>query len=224
MTCALTTLVCQHSTRLTDLESVSNCITCPGFNFCEDRTKLGGFMGSQPIASIEIKYESDEEQAPKAVGIRRHRKANRIQRNESTWIAIPEPQSIEGRPLEKWDDANPMRLPVYSSMSNNIFLKMQAQPLLGGDEEMEDQQSLILYMSLPSPDDLPTDDNMAYFLSSRMDTFLGFQDCFSSAYKSMYLISANNRVLRHVLFAFVKYLNANDRALLASQCNMHLSR
>ena len=184
-------------------------------------------MGSQPIASIEIKYESDEEPAPKVVRIHRHRKANRIQRNESNWIAIPEPQSIEGRPLEKWDDANPMRLPVYSSMSNNIFLKMQSQPLLGGDpedEEMEDQQSPILYMSLPSPDDLPTDDNMAYFLSSRMDTFLGFQDCFSSAYKSMYLISATNRALRHVLFAFVKYLNASDRALLASQCNMHLSR
>src|SRR5271170_7880472 len=79
-------------------------------------------------------------------------------------------------------------------------------------------------MSLPSPDDIPTDDNMAYFFSSRMNTFLGFQDCFSSAYKSMYLISAHNPVLRHILFAFVKYLNTGDRALLASQCNMHLAK
>lgn len=120
-----------------------------------------------------------------------------------------------------------MRLPVYSSRANNIFMEMQSQTLLGGvpeDEGMEEQPSPLLYMSLPSPDDLPTDDNMAYFLSSRMDTFLGFQDCFSSAHRSMYLISANNPVLRHVLFAFVKYLNTNDRALLASQCNLHLSR
>jgi len=184
-------------------------------------------MGLHPIASIEIKYESDEQPAPKTVQSQRHRRTKRHQRNEFKSIAIPDPQRIEGRPLEKWDDTNPMRLPVYGLMSSNIFLKMQVQPLPDGvpeDEDLEDLQSPLLYMSLPSPDDLPTDDNMAYFLSSRMDTFLGFQDCFSSAYKSMYLISANNQVLRHVLFAFVKYLNNNDRALLASQCNMHLSR
>jgi len=182
-------------------------------------------MGSQPIPSIEIKYESDEEPATKAIQIQRNRKANRAQRKDS--LAISEPQSIENRPLETWAVTNPMRLPVYSSRSNNVFMKMQSQPLLGSvseDEEMLDADSPLLYMSLPSPDNLPTDNNLPSFLSSRMDTFLGFQDCFSSAYKSMYLVSATNPALRHVLFAFVKYLNATDRTLLASQCNMHLSR
>ena len=229
MTCTLIIPVCRHHTRLNNLESVSNCITCPGFNFCQDRTKLGTFVVSQPVASLEIKYESDEEPAPNALQIQLRRRANRIQQKDAESIAIPEPQTIEGRPLETWDDANPLKLPLYRSRSNNIFLKMQSQQLLGGgsdDAEMEnvDSPTTHLYLALPSPDDVPTDDNMAYFLSSRMDTFLGFQDCFSSAYKSMYLSSSNNRVLRHILFAFVKYLNPGDRALLASQCNMHLSR
>lgn len=206
------------------LEMISNCTTCPGFSFCENPSKLGGFPSSLAMPSIVIKYDSDEEKSPKVVEVEIHQH----RKSETRFISIPMPQTINDHPLESWIIPNPHHSPRYGATNHNVFMQMQTRPLLGsipGEEEMEDSiEYPFLFLSLPPPDDLPVDDNMAYFLSSRMDSFLGFQDCFSSAYKSLYLLSANNRVLRHVLFAFVKYLNEQDRVTQSAECNMHLQK
>lgn len=168
-----------------------------------------------------IKYESDAENAPKSNDTEIHES----RKSEPDCIPVPIPQIVNDHPLMDMDTHG---LPIDGTTYNNQFLQLQDQPMLGrtpGEDEDEDMlQNPYLSLSLPAPDDLPVDDNMAYFLSSRMDTFLGFQACFSSAYKNLYLLSANNRVLRHVLLAFVKYLNEDDRAVQAASCNLHLQK
>jgi hypothetical protein len=176
------------------------------------------------MPSIVIRYDSDEEKSPKVIEVQIHQQ----RKSETRFITVPIPQTINDHPLESWINPNPQHSARYSAANNNVFMQMQMQPLLGsipGEEETEDSIDYpLLFLSLPPPDDLPVDDNMAYFLSRRMDSFLGFQDCFSSAYKNLYLLSANNRVLRHVLFAFVKYLNEQDRLSQSVVCNMHLQK
>lgn len=198
---------------------VSSCATCPGFFFCENPSKLGGFPSSSSKPSIAIKYESDKDVVPKPIEIEIYNR----KRLESKLIDVPIPQTIDDHPLESWMDMNNRRMPIYGSKSTNIFLQLQDLPMRGSIPG-EDEDALPFYLSLPPPDDLPTDDNLAYFLSSRMDTFLGLQECFSSAYKQLYLLSANNGVLRHVLFAFVKYLNEKDRVVQSALCRIHLQK
>jgi len=180
-----------------------------------------------------IKYESDPDAMQ--VEIHPHKKSHSTKRNSKKNKSmnsdlIPMPQTIDNHPLESWNVTNPHRLPRYGLKSHNIFMQLQDEPLLGSvPGEPEDTTENIswnpmFFLSLPPPDDLPVDDNMAHFLSNRMDNFLGFQQCFSSAYKSLYLLSANSSVLRHTLFAFVKYLNEKDRVLQAALCNAHLSK
>ena len=156
------------------------------------------------------------------VEIHQHQK---VERKSSSPFIIPMPQTIDDHPLESWVDINPKKLPVYSERSNNIFLQLQEAAIPGcalGDEDV--WQNPLKYICLPAPDDLPVDENLAYFLSNRMDAFLGFQHCFSSAYKRLYLLSANTAVLRHTLFAFIKFLNERDRLLQSAVCNMHISK
>ena len=171
------------------------------------------------MPSILIKYESYKDVVPKPIEIEIHDR----KRPGNKLIDVPIPQTIDDHPLESWVDVNSRRMPMYGSKSTNIFLQLQDQPMRGSAPG-EDEDRLPFYLSLPPPDNLPMDDNLAYFLSSRMDTFLGFQDCFSSAYKQLYLLSANNEVLRHVLFAFVKYLNQQDRVVQSALCSMHLQK
>jgi hypothetical protein len=201
---------------------ISNCTTCPGFSFCENPAKLGG-LPSMP--SMIIKYDSDNPSSSRSIQVEIHPQ----KRSETRVVAVSPPRSIEERSLDSWLDINPQRLARYGSKSNNIFLQLQDQSIPGsipGDDYDDEkfQQNPTLFLSLPPPDDLPIDDNMGYFLSSRMDAFLGFRDCFSSAYKSLYLLSANHRVLRHVLFAFVNYLNDQDRITQSAACGMHLRK
>ena len=174
------------------------------------------------MPSIVIKYETDVESVPKSTRIKTHN-------NKPLALPLSAMPSINDRPFESWRDMNTRRFPIYGTKKQNLFLQMQERQMPGGepaeDEEEEiDSQIPLFYLSLPPPDDLPVDGNLAYFLSSRMDTFLGFDGCFSSAYKNMYLLSVNNRVLRHVLFAFVKYLNEQDRFVQSALCNMHLQK
>ena len=171
------------------------------------------------MPSILIKYEPDKDVAAKPIEIKIHNR----KRPEQKLIDVPIPQTIDDHPLESWMDMNSRRMPIYGSKSTNIFLQLQDMPMRGS-MPWEDEDILPFYLSLPPPDNLPMDDNMANFLSSRMDTFLGFQDCFSSAYKQLYLLSATNGALRHVLFAFVKYLNENDRVIQSALCRMHLQK
>jgi hypothetical protein len=222
--------LCQHDSqgifliylmRLT-VEIIPNCATCPSFSFCEDSTKMGGTQYSKSMPSIVIKYETDVESVPKSIKIK-------TRNSKPSTLPLSAMLSINDHPFESWRDMNTHRYPVYGSKRQNLFLQLQAQSMLGGepaeDEEEEiDSQILPFYLSLPPPDDLPVDGNLAYFLSIRMDTFLGFDGCFSSAYKNMYLLSVNNRVLRHVLFAFVKFLNTQDRNVQSAICNMHLQK
>ena len=182
-----------------------------------------------------IKYDSD---AAESIQVKNHhpkksRSFKKIKAKSSTKIdpsLLPTTQTISDHPLESWVDTNPDRFPRYGLKSHNIFLQLQDEPMLGNmPGELEDIAEDIFsnpmfFLSLPPPDDLPVDDNMAHFLSNRMDNFLGFQQCFSSAYKSLYLLSANSPVLRHTLFAFVKYLNEKDRVLQAASCSAHLSK
>jgi len=180
-----------------------------------------------------IKYDSDDESnKPVRLEIRQPKpRTPQSAQSPQAWTKlVPIAQSIGDHPLESWKDQNSYRLPLYGSKSNNVFMQLQDEPLSGStlEAEQEDEQLLqqnpLLFLSLPPPDDLPVDDNVAYFLSNRMDAFLGFGECFSSAYKSLYLLSANNRVLRHVLFAFVHYLNDNDRKMQSALCTMHLRK
>lgn len=198
---------------------ISNCTTCPGFSFCENPNKLGRFFSSDAMPSITIKYDLDEESMLLSTHV-----ARRV--NKQLYSKHTDDERVDEHPLESWEDTNPERLPRYGMKSSNIFLQLQEQPLLGSTPEDNEDENLIystsLFLSLPPPDDLPVDGSLAAFFSSRMDTFLGFEECFSSAYKSLYLLSANNRVLRHVLFAFIKYLNEQDRLLQSVACSMHL--
>lgn len=144
-------------------------------------------------------------------------------------LVIPMPQTIDDHPLEKWSNANPAGDARYGDKFANIFMQILDEPIPGSgpgdDDDPEDiWQNPLLLLSLPAPDDVPMDDNLAYFLSNRMDAFLGFQHCFSTAYKKLYLLSANTPVLRHTLFAFVKFLNERDRQKQSELCNMHLAK
>jgi hypothetical protein len=159
------------------------------------------------------------------VEIHQHQKTHKSKKT----LLIPMPQTIDDHPLEKWANANPLSDARYGDKSTNIFMQIQEEPIPGsgpGDEDDAEDiwQNPLLLLSLPPPDDIPMDDNLAYFLSNRMDAFIGFQHCFSSAYKSLYLLSANTPVLRHTLFAFVKFLNEQDRQKQSELCNMHLAK
>jgi hypothetical protein len=141
------------------------------------------------------------------------------------------PESIGQNPLELWRNMNVNHLPLYGTQSSNIFLQMQEQPLLGSCAPLEEEPTPVpesgrplFYLSLPPPDDLVVEDNTQSFLSSRMDAFLGFQDCFTSAYNRLYLLSAFTPPLRHVLLAFVKYLNQRDRFSQSDACMLHISK
>src|ERR1700738_35192 len=81
----------------------------------------------------------------------------------------------------------------------------------------------VFLQSLPPHDDRPFDGRVAHIFANNMDTFLGFEHCFSSAYYSLYILSANNRVLRHVLFAFVSYLHEADRFRQSALCYTYLN-
>jgi hypothetical protein len=203
---------------------ISNCTTCAGFVFCQNPNKLGHFQSSNASPSLAIKYDLDRDQKSNdEVQIHHYKKS------KSNTVTIPLLQTIDNHPLESWTDTNPGRLPRYGSKSHNIFLQIQDETipgnLPGADEEMPDfWQNPSFFLSLPPPDDLPVDDHMAHFLGNRMDNFIGFGQCLSSAYKSLYLLSSNSRVLRHTLFAFVKYLNERDRILQSAVCNMHLQK
>src|SRR5208282_1204864 len=199
-------------------EIIPNCATCPSFSFCEDSSSMGGSRYSKSMPSIEIQYETDMGSVPKFTEM----ETNNREPLSGPLSAIP---SINDHPLESWRDVNTNRFPIYGSKKQNLFLQLQERPMLGSglgedEEEKIDLQIPLLYLSLPPPDDLPVDGNLAFALSYRMDTFLGFDGCFSSAYKNMYLLSVNNRVLRHVLFAFIKFLNEQDRIVQSAICNM----
>jgi hypothetical protein len=84
--------------------------------------------------------------------------------------------------------------------------------------------SLPRFQSLLPPDDLPVNEHVAHLFANKMDAFHGFNHCFSSAYYTLYLLSANNRVLRHVLFAFVTYLTEPDKFRQSAICKWHLQR
>ena len=203
-------------------EMIPNCATCPGFYFCENPAKLG----TGPYApSIAIKYDIRETENPPSLKVQ----INENKRPEVKHAAVPIPQTISDHPLDSWMKVNPERLPLYGSSSRNIFLQLQDKPMPGsapGDEDEEEafRQNPFLFLPLPAPDDLPVDENAAYIFSSRMDSFFGFQDCFSSAYKSLYLLSATHRVLRHALFAFVRYLNNDDRVSQEYLCYSHITK
>src|SRR5579859_233301 len=203
---------------------VTNCITCPGFFFCENPKKLGVVKTTYPTPSITLKYEIQVPTKGAQVQI------YPVKKPQSRATTSPLPQIIDERPLETWANTNPLRLPNYAQKATNIFLQLQDEPLSSPHEDTDVLCDLNNFeypsflISLPAPDDLPVEDHMAYFLSNRMDTFLGFGDCFSSAYKSLYLLSANNRALRHVLFAFVTYLNERDRETQSARYLLHLSK
>jgi hypothetical protein len=109
-------------------------------------------------------------------------------------------------------------------------MQLQSEPVRGsrpgdeGDALHWQVTSLRGIQPVPPPNDIPVDDHVGLIFATRMNIFLGFEHCFSSAYKRLYLLSANNRVLRHVLFAFVIYLNEQDRVLQVALCTSHLRK
>lgn len=178
--------------------------------------------------STMITYNFNDSNASGTLEVEIHDRRNKKEQTKNPFV-IPMPQTIDDHPLESWINANPMGEARYGKKWNNIFMQIQDEPIPGsgpgGDDDIEDVwQNPLMLLSLPPPDDLPMDDNLAYFLSNRMDAFLGFQHCFSSAYKGLYLLSANTPVLRHTLFAFIKFLNENDRQRQSQICNGHLSK
>jgi hypothetical protein len=174
---------------------------------------------------MAIQYETENDSKPSD---RRQLTRHPSHQNGSVRLSSA-PEIIGQNTLEFWRNMNINRLPLYGTKSSNIFLQMQEQPLLGSSA-LEDPTPIaepgrpLFYLSLPPPDDLPVEDSSQTFLSSRMDAFLGFQDCFTTAYHKLYLLSAFTPPLRHILLAFVKYLNQRDRFADSDACMLHIHK
>jgi len=175
-----------------------------------------------------IQYE-DENESRKLEPTQITRYSSRSPTGSSRMSAGPE--TIGQNTLELWPNVNINRVPLYGTKANNIFMQMHDQPLPGSFEPMEEEPAQLpesgrplFYLSLPAPDDLPVEDTRRWFLSTRMDAFLGFQDCFTSAYNRLYLLSAFTPPLRHILLAFVKYINQRDRLSEADACMLHIHK
>lgn len=194
---------------------------------CKNDHRLGVPPSRYTTPSMIIQYENENDSKESE-----HRQLTRKHsRSPPGSIRVPSgPETIGLNTIEFWRNMNINRLPLYGTKSSNIFRQMQDQPLFGSAAPLEEAPALpastsgkpLFYVSLPAPDDLPVEDNSRSFLGTRMDAFLGFQDCFTSAYNKLYLLSAFTPPLRHVLLAFVKYLNQRDRLSESDACMLHI--
>ena len=203
----------------TGREMIATCATCPAFSMCDNRNKLRPPSVENMTLVINYGLQHDLE-TDRQVEIHPHQKSKR--REAVTTIDV----FGFNTPLTM-DNGNPLMLPQYGSKHDNIFMQLQDFPTpVGSPSNIENSvMSRLLPVSipslLPSPDDLPVDEYLGYF-SHRLDAFLGFGHVSSSAYNRLYLLSSTSPPLRHVVLAFLTYLNDEDRILKDAVCATHL--
>lgn len=206
----------------TGRKMIATCATCPVVSMCDNRNKLKPSSIENTTLVINYGLKNNVENDRRQVEIHSHQKSKHREAATTTpdVFGFKIPMSV--------DNGNSQVLPQYGSKPDNIFMQLQDFPTPVGspsNTENIEMNRLLPVVSIPSllppPDDLPVDEYLGYF-SSRLDAFLGFGHVSSSAYKKLYLLSSTSPPLRHVVLAFLTYLNDDDRILQDAVCATHL--